>query len=126
MIPSTTYNAVENPIPEAVTRFILLSVEFYNPLYMEKKFDWKNSANMILGNTDNTANPSVGSANMVKLLFHCLSAISTKNITNSEMIASTMENTPMTEKYLNFSTLYCNTIGRRHRPTIMAINVSDV
>lgn len=81
---------------------------------------------MMFGKTDSTARPSVGNACIVKLLFQSLSDIYTKKMTNNEIIARTMEKTPMTEKYRSFYTRYCRTMGRRHIPTMMAIKAYEV
>lgn len=65
---------------------------------MEKKLDWKTRANIILGNTDNTAKPSVGKAIIMKLFSQFRSPISTKKMTNNETMAKTIETTPITDR----------------------------
>jgi len=52
----------------------------------------------MLGNTDNTARPSFGKDTIVKLFYQFLSPISTKKIINNDMIASTMQKTPIMER----------------------------
>lgn len=93
------YRKVENPMPAPVALIMRLSVDFSSPLNKEKKLLWKTKANMMLGNTESTAKPSLGRAIIVKEFCQVLFDIWMKNMMIRNIMARTKAKTPMTDRY---------------------------